>query len=325
VPFAALVPMTTWVDLYSALLPGNLSKSGAVLGFLSALPAERFAPIVNELRSDLLRSTNLPRIRDLARDRSSLHLLDRVQAPVFMLQGRRDFAFDPRQAFSAYRALRVPKRLYVGDLGHAPAPNPARERPYYFDQVRQWFDRWLKGLPNGIDTRPPIEVARDPWTGRTASYRSPPPTTGLKLAFSGTSTLRPSTKVVRTVRLPRRLLETFGSPVLRVSGTTRTGWPYLVAVLSALTPDRRELVVSAGGVRTASLRTRRASTMTLRLIDQATTIPAGSRLRLTLATSSSAQSAGNVLYLPFEQPDRLRLSIRRVRLTLPVLRRPVSR
>ena len=37
---------------------------------------------------------------------------------------------------------------------------------------RRWFDRWLKGVPNGVDTEPPIELARDPWTGSTAAFRT---------------------------------------------------------------------------------------------------------------------------------------------------------
>ena len=40
---------------------------------------------------------------------------------------------------------------------------------------RRWFDRWLKGVPNGVDTEPPIELARDLWTGSTAAFRTLPP------------------------------------------------------------------------------------------------------------------------------------------------------
>ena len=43
----------------------------------------------------------------------------RIRTPVFMLQGRRDYAFDMQEALAAFGRLRGPKRIYLGDLGHA--------------------------------------------------------------------------------------------------------------------------------------------------------------------------------------------------------------
>jgi len=318
VPFAAIVPTTTWTDLYGALFPGNLSKSGAVLAFLNEIPADRFSPLVNSMRDDLVRSTNLDRVRELARERSSIDQLDRIGAPVFMLQGRRDYAFDLAQVRAAWRSLPATKRLYIGDLGHPPAANPPAEQPHFLAEVREWFDRWLRGLPNGIDTRPPIEIAPDSWTGRTSSYRSFPATRSLHLAFRGRKTIGPNARVVRTLRLPGRRLETFGAPVLRVTASSPTGWPRLVAVLSAVSP-RGEITVAEGGTQTRGVGARPRQ-VTMRLTDQATLIRRGSKLRLTLATSST-----DLLYLPFPLPQAVKATIGRVRLTLPVLRRPISR
>ena len=56
--------------------------------------------------------------------RSSRALLANIHVPTFLMQGRRDFAFDIDQALAAYVRLRGPKRLYLGDLGHAPSTNP---------------------------------------------------------------------------------------------------------------------------------------------------------------------------------------------------------
>ena len=216
VPFAAIVPVSAWTDLYRALYPGNLAKSGAVLGFLSEIPADHFAPVVTELRNDLLRSTSLDRVRALARERSSAHLLDRVSAPALVVQGRRDFAFDLTEARAALRGLQGPKRLYLGDLGHPPATNPPAEVPHLLGLARAWFDRWLKLLPNGIDAGGRVELAPDPWTGRTYRYPGLPPMRSLRLSLPGRKTIGPSGVVVRTVRLPRRLHETFGAPLVRV-------------------------------------------------------------------------------------------------------------
>jgi predicted acyl esterase len=322
VPFAAIVPLTTWTDLYSALYPGNLAKSGAVLTFLSEIPAERFAPVVTALHDDLLHSTNLQQVRGLAAERSVAGRFQDIHAPALLIQGRRDFPFDIAQALLAFRRVSAPVRLYLGDLGHPPAANPPAELPFVLTLARRWFDRWLKGLPNGAE-RPRVELAADPWSGRTFGFPGLPRTSTARYTFGGRRTIREQGKVARTLRLPRRRLETFGAPVVRVRLSSATGWPRVVAVLSALT-SRGEVVVAAGGAQTPQVG-RSARDVTLRLTNQATPIPAGSRLRITLASSSTAQSPGNLLYLPFPFGRDLRLTVGRVKLSLPILRRPVSR
>ena len=94
----------------------------------------------------------------------------------------------------------------------------------------------------------------------------------------------------------RRLNETFGHALVSVKASTPTGWSHLVAVLSAITPRGEEIVVSQGGVPTTTLRGT-TRTLTIRLLSQATTIPRGSRFRLTLAGVSTAQNPNNLLYL----------------------------
>ena len=322
VPFAALEIAIAWTDLYTALMPQDLAKSGVILGFYQSV-AQRLAPEVDEVLQLALRGTNLPRVRAFARERSSRPALGRISTPTFLLQGRRDFAFDLGHALAARRLLRGPKRLYISDFGHAPSAKPAGELDYVLPQGRMWFDRFLKGVPNGIDTRPGIELAPDPWTGRTATYRTLPTTRTLRLGFPGRRSIGARGKVVRTRPLPRARQETFGAPVVRVRLSSASGWNQVVAVLSALTPQGREIVVSGGGTR-ARL-SRRPKTVGIRLISQVTAIPPRSRLRLTLAATSTAQSPGNLLYLTSIVPPSARLNVGPATVTLPVLSRTVSR
>jgi predicted acyl esterase len=214
--------------------------------------------------------------------------------------------------------------MYLGLLGHAPASNPAAEKPHYLNEAREWFDRYLKGLPNGIDTRPPIELAADPWTGKTRSFKTFPKTKVLSLPLKGATRITASDKVVRTVKLPKRALEAFGSASLSVRVKSNSGWSHLVAVLSALTPDGGETVVSEGGIPTSGL-TAQSTRVTIRLLDDATLIPSGSRLRITLASSSTAQNTQNALYLDVGMPLSATLNVGRATLRLPVLQKPVSR
>jgi predicted acyl esterase len=321
VPFAAIEPAITWTDLYSALLPQNLARSGIVLGFWQSIAA-RAAPELEPLVNDALAGRNLRAVHAFSDQRSTRALLGNIRAPTFLMQGRRDFAFDLDQALAAYSRLSGPKRLYLSDFGHPPASNPAAEPAHVLPLARRWFDRFLKGLPNGIDTEPPVEIAPDPWTGRTYSYRSLPARKTLRLAFPGRREITSTGKVVRTLSRRKAQLETFGGPSLRVALSSPNGWPHVVAVLSALTPDGREIVVSSGGARVRL--GAKPKEVTIRLISQVTNIAPRSRLRVTLAGTSTAQSPGNLLYLS-GVPRSARLVVGRARLTLPVLARPISR
>ena len=321
VPFKAIEVLVAWTDLYAALAPQNLARSGVVLGFWNSIAA-RAAPEIAPMVNDILAGRNLAAVRAFAAARSTRQLLGRIKAPTFLLQGRRDFAFDLEQALVPFARLTVPKRLYLGDFGHAPSPLPAGELESVLPDARRWFDRYLKGLLNGIDTEPRVEVAPDPWTGRTYSYRSLPARKTLRLTFRGRREIGSTGKSVRTLARRKARLETFGAPVLRVSLASPNGWPHVVAVLSAVTPQGREIVVSSGGarVRLGS----KAKQVSIRLISQLTSVPPRSRLRLTIAATSTAQSPGNLLYLS-GVPRSARLVVGPARMTVPVLARPISR
>jgi predicted acyl esterase len=321
VPFAAIGVAVTWTDLNAALAPQGLARSGVILGFWQSIAA-RAAPEVEPIVRDALEGRNLGAVRAFAAQRSTRQLLGRIKVPTFLLQGRRDFAFDLSHALDPFARLKAAKRLYIADFGHAPSPQPQGELEHVLPELRLWFDRFLKGLPNGIDKGPRVEMAPDPWTGRTFSYRTLPARRTLALRFGGTGTIGSRERIARTGARLRRRLETFGAPVLRVSLASSTGWPHVVAVLSALTPQGKEIVVSAGGARTRLAR--RLKRVKIRMISQATAIPRGSRLRLTIAATSTAQSAGNLLYLT-GVPRSARLEVGASRLALPVLARPISR
>jgi predicted acyl esterase len=71
--------------------------------------------------------------------------------------------------------------------------------------------------------------------------------------------------------------------------------------------------------------TGQSTRVTIRLLDDATLIPSGSRLRLTLASSSTAQNINNALYLDVGMNPSARLTVGRALLRLPVLQKPVSK
>jgi predicted acyl esterase len=325
VPFAALEPHITWSDLYSALLPQNFAKSGVVFGFVQGI--QRPSELVTRVKDDAIAGRNLGALRRVSDERSSLRDLGRVRTPTFWFQGKRDFAFGMEQAIDAYRRLAGPKRLYLGNLGHAPSTFAADDSSYYLEQGRLWFDRFLKGMPNGVDTRPSVELAPTPFAAnRIGRYRSLPGTTTRQVSiftWPRGQRIGAGGKVVRDIMvLPPGALETFGSATVTVDASTTTSWPHLVAVLSARTASGQETIISAGGVRTAGLRGPPRS-LRIQLLSTSVPVPRGSRLRITLAATSQAQSPGNLLYLQ-SAPAGSTISIRQITLTLPVLRNPVS-
>ena len=323
IPFAAGEVVETWTDLLAALAPQGLSKSGLIFQLLLSVPPANISPEVLAVKGPALESDLNSTVTSFAAARSSRQALSTVKTPMFLFQGRRDFAFDIDQAWQGYRLLKGPKRLYIGDFGHSPSTFAgAPDLPVVFSEGSDWFARFLKNEPNGIDKRKPVELAPSPWKeGGTVSYLSLPPTKRLVLALPGSTTIAASGSVVRGVRVPKGLNETFGSPTVTASLSSTTSFPHLVAVLSATLPDGSDYIVGEGGVPLKL--TRKPKSVTIRLAFWATTLPAGSKVRLTLAATSTAQSSSNLVYIS-SVPDGSKLTVGKVTLTVPVLLKPIS-
>ncbi len=321
VPFKALETVETWSDLYTALFPRDLPKSGAIFGFAQSVPTDRIQPELRPLVPQMISGENLGTVRTLFSARSSLRFMKTVTTPSMLFQGRRDFAFDIDQATAAYRALAGPKHLYVGDFGHAPSTFPGPDVGFLLGQGLRWYDRFLKGMPNGIDTGKPVEVAPDPWRAKTVAYPALPKVKQLALASTGGGSIGPRGKLVRQWTV-RNAGEQFGPPIVHVIASSRTQWPHLVAVLTRVNPDKTETVLSDGGAATTF--GAKPRTVSFKLVSDANLIPRGAKLRLYLGATSTVQSLGNLLYL-LPVPDGSQLTIRKVGLTLPLLPRTISR
>jgi predicted acyl esterase len=319
VPWKAVETVETWTDLYSALAPQSLAKSGAIFSFLSSVPDNRLDPSVSAIRDDALASRNLKALKAWADQRSSRKLLSKVTTPVFMFQGRRDFAFDISQAQAGYALLKGPKRLYVGDFGHAPSTFPGPDFASMTSLGLAWFDKYLNGGSASIGA---FTLAPSPWRGKPRSYSKLPATRVLTVPLPGNDRLAGSGRALRTSGQFTGDAETFGPGAVQVTVKLTGGWSRLVAVLTAQRKGS-DTIVSEGGINTTGLKgTKR---LTIRLIDTATLIKRGSRLTLTIASSSTAQNSGNLLYLNLPMPRAARVTVGAAKLTLPLLKTPVSR
>jgi predicted acyl esterase len=316
VPFKALETFETWSDLYRALFPQNFGKSGAIYQFAQSVPSERIDPALRQYVPQLIGSENLPVVRALLGARSSLRLMSAVTTPSFLFQGRRDFAFDIDQAVDAYRRLAGPKRLYIGDFGHAPSSFPGPDLVHVLELSTRWYDRYLKNEPNGIDKEKPVQVASDPWRSAT-SYAKPPAVKRFAIVRSGPHSMTARGKIVYIFPPLKREVEQYGAPVVTVTASTATQWPHLVAVLTA-----GNTVLTEGATLTAF--GKKPKRISFRLISDANLLKRGTRLRLTFGGTSTVQNIANLLYLK-TVPDDARLRIRSVSLTVPVLAKTISR
>jgi predicted acyl esterase len=319
VPFKAIVTAATWTDLRAALMSQSLLRAGVMLGFLQDIPQSKYTPELLSVLHDAATGRDLAAVGAFLASRSTRQQLGNISVPTLLIQGRRDFAFDADQAIAAYRALRGPKRLYLGDLGHAPAANPPDEMPHFAAEARSWFDQYLKGQADLAEPR--VELAADPWSGRTVTYSRLPPTRTIRFTSSKAGVLVSRGKLVRTFRRVSHL-ETFGDPVVRLTVASRTGFDHIAAVLTAVRPHGSEIVVSDGGIGVSSLG-RGKQSLSIRLPDEITAIPPGSRIRVYLGATSTVQDPRNAVYL-VPVKDGEALTVKRLSLTLPVLRKPVS-
>ena len=319
VPWAAVEVANTWSDLYAALAPQNLTKSGAIYALTNGVKLD---PSVQAIEQDALLSRNLDSLRQWAAQRSSRSGLSRITTPVYLFQGRRDFVFDLGQAEAAYRLLKGPRKLYLGDFGHSPSTFPGPDIDTVVAEGESWFRRYLLHVPMP-SVRFPVLVSPDPWHGKPVAFKSLPATRRIKVAFPGRAAFDMRGKAQRTGRRLRTRIETFGSARVRVKAKLVGGWSRLVAVLTATPRQGKTIVVSEGGINTSEMHGTR--TLTIRMIDDATLIPRGAKLTLTLGSSSLAQDPGNLLYLDPPMPAGAKVSLGSAQLVLPVLRKPISR
>jgi alpha-beta hydrolase superfamily lysophospholipase len=317
VPFKAIVPMMTWTNLATALAPQGLSKSGLVGLLASLVPENRWDPELLAAKGSLVTSTNMATVTALASTRSPIAKLGSLTTPTLLIQGRRDFLFDIDQALAAYRVLKGPKRIYLGELGHAPGidPRDAPDAAAYWGEAVKWLDRFVKGTANGIDKKV-VELGHDPYDGKTSTFPGPPPTKTIAVSLPGTTTMTGTAgKVIRRVRVTGGPHETFGVSTISLRYSNAKNWDRLVAVLAVGTTP-----ITAGGVKLSAA----SGTVTIKLMNQALRVGSGQRLVVYLSSTSTAQSPSNALYLAGVQPDA-QITIGRATLALSALKKAVSR
>jgi dienelactone hydrolase len=296
--YKAAEVVETWTDLYSALWPQDIAKSGIVLGFAKAVEAR--SPLIAANEDAAIHSTDPAGIKALVAPRSALTGIYNIKTPTYMFQGRVDYAFDVTQAVNGYSRLNAPKHLYVGQFGHAPSAFPGPDFAYVMSQGVAWFDHYLRGVPNGIDKSKPVTIAAAKGSKRT-SYTTLPKTKVVGAGFRGAGLRRTGPKFGRA-------LETFGVSLLKVQVQRVSNYPRLVATVFA-----GNRVITHGAIKP------KRGLNTIRLANYVQYLPKGTRLTVVFGNSSGS---ADVAYLGFGEQGTITLGA--AFLSLQTLTKPVS-
>ncbi len=162
----AVAAMSGWANL-GASLDANQTPSAQGIGVLSLDSyLGKPGPLVQQMNQDVLAGnfegaiqTVLPvaAIRDPS---STIAQLNTNHPAVFLANDFEDSLFVPSQLISFYNQLTVPKMIMFSHGDHATAeelgavglPNEV------YAAATNWFDHYLKGVDNGVNTQPPVQL-----------------------------------------------------------------------------------------------------------------------------------------------------------------------
>jgi putative CocE/NonD family hydrolase len=167
--FKTAVALSGWATLADQLYTaGSPNLTWATILGLAGSVTGRPAPEVNQNIQALLdpnsSAATIAGITAWAKPRSPssyVAAINQRNAPVFLSKNFQDDMFTPNSSLAMFAALTGPKKILLNAGIHASAeltgallgaPN------YPYDQAHRWFNRWLKGEQNGIDTEPKVSM-----------------------------------------------------------------------------------------------------------------------------------------------------------------------
>ncbi|HVN52901.1 MAG TPA: CocE/NonD family hydrolase [Anaerolineaceae bacterium] len=180
----AILPATTWVDAYSAMMfPGGIQDTAfdnfyirANQAFDSlatpvdqdrdgALLAQARAERKNATLADTVKNVGKAPFRDFLTSGGQRYYeenymlsplfekINRAGVPFYLIDGWYDIC--DRDDFLIYANLKTPRRLLVRPVDHSEIESQGPDVDYGAE-VHRWFDYWLKGIDNGIMDEAPI-------------------------------------------------------------------------------------------------------------------------------------------------------------------------
>jgi len=194
----AIAPQIAPLDSAETAVPESLMVADhAVIG-RQTNPPEPFLQLANGNVYFALHA-----IIDTPYNQSLLTNLATSTVPVLAMVAMQDFKIVNNPSIDAFSSMTLgPKRLFLSTGGGHSTVNNVMESAVEQDLRRRWFDRFVKGIPNGVDLEPQVEVGMQPtstalhldpttvWEHRT-STQWPPATAPTRWHLVGTQALQP--------------------------------------------------------------------------------------------------------------------------------------
>ena len=160
----AVASMSTWTDLDYSLYPNDTrhQESTDLLVAAGELTG-RLSPDFENVLSDFYGDKNISTVLQWGAVRSPQTYINKINAngtAVFISNGLQDSIFAPNQLTPFYNDLTTPKYLMLqpGDHATAEAGGLLGLSNSVWTNVHAWFDHYLTGAANGIDTQDPVQV-----------------------------------------------------------------------------------------------------------------------------------------------------------------------
>lgn len=160
----AVASMSAWADLDYSLYPNSTrhQESTDLLAAAAALTG-RLSPDFQSILNDFYADQNVDTILKWGAVRSPQTYVDSINAnktAVFISNGLQDSLFAPNQLTPFYNDLTTAKHLMLqpGDHATSEASGLLGATNTVWTNVHEWFDHYLTGATNGIDTQQPVQI-----------------------------------------------------------------------------------------------------------------------------------------------------------------------
>ncbi|TLM78245.1 alpha/beta fold hydrolase [Microbulbifer harenosus] len=155
----AVAALSGWSDIVEGLYPNETVN--LVWGTLLTLTAFNLDPAVDMIWSNLRNGSDIDSVYTFAGPRSALTYVDQLNAngtAVLMSNNFADYLFKPNSMTQLYSLLDSPKKLLLNPGTHAIGETLGGNDGHIWATSFRWFDHYLKGNANGIDTEPRVDM-----------------------------------------------------------------------------------------------------------------------------------------------------------------------
>jgi predicted acyl esterase len=177
----AVAALSTWADEGQTYDVNGTPSTGALSTLIgSARNKASFGPTVRHLQQVLRKDPKTlgPAVRAISADRSpadEVAALNRNHPAIMIANAYQDSIFPPSQLVHFFEQLTTPKRLQLaaGDHGGPELGALYGRDDETTDDALAWFDHYLRGESNGIESEGPI-ILHDVRTGALRNYKTWP-------------------------------------------------------------------------------------------------------------------------------------------------------